>query len=73
MMLYSANEVKTIGNIYFEDEGLATCVQKWNTANICKRKTEGMLHMENNQKNCGAPPLIGEDFSGLNPPMLSTD
>ena len=61
----------TIGKSEFEGE-VATCAQKWNTADIYKRKTSGMLHAEDNQQDCGTPPLPGECWSDLNPTMLST-
>ena len=68
---YCANVLKNIGKTDFEGEGLDTCAQQWKTANIHKRKTSGMFHAENNQKGCGAPPPLGEDWIGLNPPILS--
>ena len=62
----------TIGKSYFEG-GVATCAHKWKTADICKRNPEGRLYAEKNQQDCGAPPPPGECWSGLNPPILSTD
>ena len=62
----------TNGKSDFEG-GVATCAQKWNTYDICKRKPEGRLHTENKQQDCGAPPTPGECCSGLNQPILSTD
>ena len=69
---YYANVPMTIGKSYYEG-GVATCAQKWKIADICKRKSAGRLHTENNQHDCGAPPPPGECWSGLNPPILSTD
>ena len=44
-MEYCANVIKTIGETYFEGDGVATCVQQRKTANICKRKTAGRFHV----------------------------
>ena len=73
VMVYCANALKTIGKTEFEGEGVATCAHQWNTDNICTHNTAGMLHAENNPRDCGAPPPLGEDWSGLNPTMLSTN
>ena len=73
MIGYCANELKTIGKAEFEVEGVSTCAHQWNTTNIRKQKTAGMLHAEKNPHYCGAPPLLGEDLSSLNPPILSTN
>ena len=72
-MVYHANVLKIIGKTYFEGEGLATCAHQFNTSNICKHNTEGMLHAENNPQYFGSPPLLGEDWSGLNASMVSTN
>ena len=72
-MGYCVNALKTIGNTDFEGEEVANCANQWKTANICKRKTSRMLHVENYQQYSGAPPPLGEDWSGLNPPILSTN
>ena len=61
-----------IGKSDFEG-GVATCAQKWKTYDICKFKSAGMLHEENKQHYCGAPPPPGECWSVLNPPILSAD
>ena len=71
-LVYHANAPITIGNKDYEEGGVATWAQKWNTANIRKRKPEGRLHAEKKQQDCGAPPPPGECWSGPNPPMLST-
>ena len=73
VMVYIANALKNIGKTDFEGEGVATCAHQWNTANICKHNTAGMLHAENNPQYCGAPPPLGAYWSGLNAPMLSTN
>ena len=57
----------------FEERGVATCSQQWKTPNIRKRKPAGRFHADNNQKECGPPPLAGKYWSNLNPPVLSTD
>ena len=69
---YCANVPMTIGNSDFEG-GVATCAQKWKTSDICKQNSSGRLHTEKKQQACGAPPPPGECWSGLNPPILSTD
>ena len=71
-MGYCVNALKTIGNTDFEGEALAHCANPRKTANICKRKTAGMLHTENNQQDCGAPPPLGEDWSIINEKLTST-
>ena len=73
VMVYCANALKTIGKTEFEGEGVATCAHQWNTANICKQNTAGMLHAEKNPQDCGALPPLGEDRSGLKTSMLSTN
>ena len=65
VMVYCANVLKTIGKTDFEGEGVARCAHQWNTANICKHNTAGMLHAENNPQDCGAPPPLGEEWSGM--------
>ena len=72
-MGYCSNASKTIGKTDFDKEGVATCSQQWNTSYIHKCNPEGRLHAEKNQQDCGAPPPPGEDWSGLNPSMLSTN
>ena len=47
--------------------------QKWKTAEIYKLKPEGGLHAEKKHHDCGAPPPQGKCWSGLNPPILSTN
>ena len=47
--------------------------KKRKTAEIYKRKSAGGLHAKNNHQDCGAPPPQGECWSGLNPPILSTN
>ena len=71
-LVYYANVPMTIGKSYFEG-GVATCAQKWKTDDICKCNPEGRLHAEKKQQDFGSPPPPGECWSGLNPPMLSTD
>ena len=41
---YCANVPMTIGKSNFEG-GVDTCAQKWKTADICKRKLAGRLHV----------------------------
>ena len=67
---YCANGTMTIGKSYFEG-GMTTYAQKWKTAEIYKRKSEGGLNAENKHHDCGAPPPQVECWSGLNPPILS--
>ena len=55
---YCANGPMTIGKSYFEG-GITTYAQKWKTAEICKRKSEGGLHAEKKHRDCGAPPPQG--------------
>ena len=52
---------------------MTTYTQKWKTNEIYKRKSAGELHAEKKQQNCGSPPPQGECWSGLNPPILSTN
>ena len=62
----------SIEKSYFEG-GMTTCAQKGKTADIYKRKSVGGLHAEKKHQDCGASPPQGEFWSGLNPPILSTD
>ena len=62
----------TIGKSYFEG-GMTNYAPKWKTAEIYKRKSAGWLQAEKKRNDCGAPPTQGEYYSGLNPPILSTD
>ena len=52
---------------------MTTYAQKRKTSEIYKRKSAGGLHTENNHHGCGSQPPQGECWSGLNPPMLSTN
>ena len=52
---------------------MTTYVQKFKTAEIYKRKSAGGLHAEKKHHDCGAPPTQGECWSGINPPILSTN
>ena len=63
---YCSNVPMTIGKSNFE-VGVATCAQKWKTADICKRKSAGRFYVEKKQQDCGALPPPGECWSGLNP------
>ena len=69
---YCANGPMTIGKSYFEG-GMTTYAQKRKTAEICKRKSAGGLHAENKNQDYGDPTPQGECWSGLNPPILSTN
>ena len=69
---YCANGPMTIGESYFEG-GMTTYAQKWKTAEIYKRKSEGGLHAERKHQDCGAPPPQVGCWSGLNPPIVSTN
>ena len=69
---YCANGPMTIGKSYFE-RGMTTYAPKWKTAEIYKRKSSGGMYVENKHHDCGAPPLQGECWSGLNPSILSTN
>ena len=69
---YCANGTMTIGESDFEG-GITNYAQKWNRAKIYKRKSAGGLHTENKHQDCGSPPPQGECWSGLNPPILSTN
>ena len=68
-----ANVAKTIGKPGFEDMGDSICAQLWNTADIDKLNPEWMMHAENNLQGSGALPTSGGDWSGLNPPVMSSD
>ena len=52
---------------------MTTYAQKWKRAEIYKRKSAGGLQAEKKKNDCGAPPPQGECWSGLNPPILSTN
>ena len=65
---YCANGRMTIGNSDFEGE-MTTSAQKWNTAEIYKRKSAGGSYTEKKHQDCGAPPHQGECWSGINPPI----
>ena len=67
-----ANGPMTIGKSDFE-KGMTAYAQKWKTAEIYKRKSSGGLHAEKKHHYCGATPTQGEYWSGLNPPILSTN
>ena len=69
---YCANGPMNIGKSDLKG-GMNTYAQKLNTAEICKRRSAGVLHAEKKHQDCGAPPPQGECWSGLNPPTLSTD
>ena len=69
---YCANVPMAIGKSYFEG-GVATRAKKCKTADIYKIKPAGTLHLETKYQDCGAPLPPGECWSGLNPPILSTD
>ena len=69
---YFSNVPMAIGNSEFEG-GVDTCVHKWKTDDIYNRKPSGRLHAEKKQQDCGAPPHPGEWWSGINPPISSTD
>ena len=69
---YCANVPMNTGKSQFEGE-VDTCTQKWKTADIYNRKSEGMLHTEKNQKGFGASSPPGECSIGINPPILSTN
>ena len=72
-MGFRANALKIIGKTDFEGGRIATCAHKRKTPNILKCKISGMLHAENNHQDYGATPTLDEDWSGMNPPMLSTN
>ena len=69
---HCANGPMTIGESYFEG-GMTTYAQKWKTAEIYKRKSEGGFQEERGKRDYGAPLSQGEYWSGLNPPILSTN
>ena len=52
---------------------MATSAQKWNTYEICKLKSAGRLYAKKKQNYCGVPPPPSGCWSGLDPPILSTD
>ena len=52
---------------------MATYAQKWKTSEIYKHKSAGGLQAEKKHHDFGAPPLQDECWSGLNPPILSTN
>ena len=47
-LVYCANVPITIENIDYEEGGVSTCAQQWNTSNIRKHKPTGRLHAEKN-------------------------
>ena len=61
-----------IGKSDFERR-MTTHAQKWKSDEIYKRKYAGGLHAKNNHHNCGALPPQGEFWTGINPPILSTN
>ena len=67
-----ANGTMTIGKSDFE-RGMTTYAQKWKTDEIYKRKSAGRLHAEKKHHDCGSPPTQGKCWSGLDPPILSTN
>ena len=69
---YCANGPITIGKSDFE-VGMTTYEKKWKTAGICKSKSTGGLHAKKKHPDCGSPPPQGDCWSGLNPPILSSD
>ena len=69
---YCANGPMAIGKSGFE-VGMTTYEQKWKTAGICKSKSTGGLHAKKKHPDCGSPPPQGDCWSGLNPPILSSD
>ena len=69
---HCANVPMTIGKSDFE-WGMTTYVQKWKTSEIYKRKSSGGLHAENKHPDCGSSPPQGKYWSGINPPILSTN
>ena len=71
-MVHLANGPMIIGESDFE-RGMTTYAKKWKTAEIYKRKSAGGLHAETKHHDCGAPPPQGKYWSGINPPILSTN
>ena len=69
---HGANAQMTIGKSSFKKE-MTTYAQKRKIVEIYKRKSAGGLQAENKKHDCGAPPPQGEYWSGLNPPILSTN
>ena len=69
---YCANGPMTIGKSYFE-EGMTTYAQKWKRAEIYNGKSAGGLNSEEKHQDCGAPRPQNECWSGLNPPISSTN
>ena len=45
-LVYCANVPITIENIDYEEGGVSTCAQQWNTANIRKRKPSVRFNTE---------------------------
>ena len=56
---YYDNGPIAIGKSYFEG-GMTNYAQKWETAEIFKRKSSQGLHTEKKHQNCGAPPPQGD-------------
>ena len=69
---YCANGAMTIGKSDFKG-GMITYAQKWKTAEIHKRKSGGGVAHRKEASGFFCPPTQGERWSGLNPPILSTN
>ena len=69
---YCVNSPMDIGKSDFEG-GMTTYAHKWKTAEIRKHNSAGGFHSERNNQDCGAPPPQVECWSGINPPILSTN
>ena len=69
---HCANGPMPIGKSDFE-KGMATYAQKWKTDEIYKRKSAEGLQAEKKHHYCGAPQPQGKFWSGINPPILSTN
>ena len=71
-LVHCANRTMNIGKSDVE-RGMTTNAQKWKIAEIYKRKSAGGLHAEKKHCYCCSPPPQGKCWSGLNPPILSTN
>ena len=71
-LVHGANGQMTIGKHNFE-KGMTTYAKKWKRAEIYKRKSAEGLQAKKKKHDCGTPPPQGKYWSGINPPILSTN
>ena len=68
---HGANGQMNIGKSILK--GMTRYAQKRKRVEICKHKSAGGFQAKNKKHDCGTPPPQGEYWSGLNPPILSTN